>query len=451
MKMYFIIRFIRRVFHIIFCSMVLLITLPLGIIASIAVKLSSPGPVFYKGERVGKDGKIFMMYKFRTMYVGTEKKVGGRIIQKGGEGYITKVGKILRMFKVDELPQLLNILKGDMSLVGPRPIRPALLEEYLKDYPDYTKRFAVKPGITGLAQIRGGYFIHPRNKLRYDILYIKNQSFLLDLKLIIKTVYLVIQKVALHYWHKLPLKIIQLRNGRRRNHKTIVLRFHNLPSDDVLRDILFKGARLTVKNLKRELKENSHYSLLNRDLGLAYLMLGQEALAQFYFHNAGETKEATNPVRAQEEILIIADNPYRLQKKILPFLEQRISTNSRTPEFYNNIGIIHLANSEYQRAIISFEQALALLPNSVDALIGLGDSYFQLGQFDLAVEKYESAFGQNEIDASLHFKLGLTLSKSGAYAEAIEHLKQSLSIEPDFPQAQALLKSCKHQLGWDTE
>jgi lipopolysaccharide/colanic/teichoic acid biosynthesis glycosyltransferase len=441
---------------------VLLITLPLSIIASIAVKISSPGPVFYKGERVGKNGKIFTMYKFRTMYAGTENKVGGRIIKKDGEGYITKVGRILRMFKVDELPQLLNVLKGDMSLVGPRPIRPALLEEYLKDYPDYIKRFAVKPGITGLAQIRGGYYIHPRNKLRYDILYIKNQSLLLDLKLIIKTVYLVVQKVALHYWHKLPLKIIQLHNGRRLNHKATVLRFHNLPSDDVLRDISFKNARSTVKNLKRDLKESFQSARLNRDLGFAYRMLGDEALAQFYFHNAGSqekktkytnssNKEAKNPVWAQGEILVIADTPRRLQKKILPFLEQHLSNNSRTPEFYNNIGVIHFANGEYQRAVTSFKQALELIPDSVDALIGLGDCYFQMGQFNLAIKKYKSAFGQNDVDASLYFKLGLTLSKSGVYAEAIEHLKKSLLIEPAFPQAQALLRSCQHQLGWDTE
>jgi len=473
---------IRRICQITFSLLALLVTLPLSVVACIAVKFSSPGPILYKGKRVGKDGKLFTMYKFRTMHVGTEAKVGGRLIKNDGEGRITKVGRILRLLKLDELPQLLNVIKGDMNIVGPRPIRPTLLEEYLRDYPNYTKRFAVKPGITGLAQTNGGYYIHPRNKLRYDILYIKNQSLWLDLKLVAKTGYLVIQKVALRYLHKFILKIIQLRNGRKHNSKTTVLRFHSLPSDDALRNILFKNASSTIRNLKRALKENPRSVSLNYDLGLAYLMVGKQSVAQFYFHSAGEvgrgkkTKKAvsdeteTHPVRAREEIFVIADNPRRLRKKILPFLEQHISANSCSAQFYNNIGVIYAANGEYQRAITFLEQAIALIPNSaevscggsfapithersllIDALTGLGDCYFRLGQFDLAVEKYEAACEQNETDASLHFKLGLTFAKSGVHAAAVERLKQALSIDQDLSEAQALLKSCQYQLGWDTE
>ena len=139
-KMY---NFIRRMFQIIFCSIPLIILSPVILIISITVKLSSKGPILYKGKRLGKGRKIFIMYKFRTMYEGTEGKVGARLVSPDEE-CITKVGKIMRSFKLDELPQFINVIKGDMNLVGPRPLRLELYKKYVKEYPKYTERFKVK-------------------------------------------------------------------------------------------------------------------------------------------------------------------------------------------------------------------------------------------------------------------------------------------------------------------
>jgi lipopolysaccharide/colanic/teichoic acid biosynthesis glycosyltransferase len=127
------------------------------------------------------------------MYEGTEAIVGARLIGED-EGYITPVGNVIRLFKLDELPQFINVIKGDMNLIGPRPLRPASYEEYVLKYPKYTERFKVKPGMSGLAQVRRGYYIEPKNKLRYDLLYIKNRSLGLDLKLSIYTFFLIIKK-----------------------------------------------------------------------------------------------------------------------------------------------------------------------------------------------------------------------------------------------------------------
>ena len=185
----------RRILQIGFCSIVLIIMSPIMLIVSIAIKLSSKGPILYKGERLGKDRKIFIMYKFRTMYEGTEAIVGARLIGED-EGHITLVGKVIRLFKLDELPQFINVIKGDMNLIGPRPLRPELYEKYVLRYPNYPERFKVKPGISGLAQVRRGYYIEPNHKLRYDLLYIKNRSLGLDLKLSIYTFFLIIKIVS---------------------------------------------------------------------------------------------------------------------------------------------------------------------------------------------------------------------------------------------------------------
>jgi hypothetical protein len=138
--------------------------------------------VFYRGKRVGKDERIFDIYKFRTLQVDAERKIGARLLTEGDQVY-TPIGRFLKKWKLDELPQLFNVIKGDMSLVGPRPVRPIFLEQFKREIPGYARRFHVRPGATGLAQLRGGYWTDPRNKLRYEVVYIKHQSLLLDLKL----------------------------------------------------------------------------------------------------------------------------------------------------------------------------------------------------------------------------------------------------------------------------
>jgi lipopolysaccharide/colanic/teichoic acid biosynthesis glycosyltransferase len=159
----------------------------LFLVLAAAVKLTSSGPIFYRGARVGKDGRIFSIYKFRTLQDGAEKKIGARLLNEKDQDLYTPIGRFLKRSKLDELPQLLNILKGDMNFVGPRPIRPIFLRQLLEEIPGYGERFCVKPGMTGLAQTQGSYFTHPRDKLRYERLYIRHRSLALDAKIISHT------------------------------------------------------------------------------------------------------------------------------------------------------------------------------------------------------------------------------------------------------------------------
>lgn len=166
---------------------------PVLLVVGIAVKLSSPGPLFYAGVRVGKNQRLYTMYKFRTLREGSEKQIGGRLLS-AQDNFYTPIGKFLKRSKLDEIPQLINVLRGEMNFSGPRPLRPIFLERYLQELPHYAERFRVPPGMTGLAQVRGGYFTSARNKLRYDRLYIAHRSISLDAQLVGLTVLKVLNR-----------------------------------------------------------------------------------------------------------------------------------------------------------------------------------------------------------------------------------------------------------------
>ena len=150
---------------------------------SLAIWLSDRGPIFYTQERLGWNGRRFMLIKFRTMRRDAEA-LTGPIWALKDDDRVTPVGKVLRKLRLDEMPQVINLLRGDLSLVGPRPERPMLAEEFDRVIPGFSRRLQVRPGIAGLAQVQGNYHTHPRDKLRYDILYIKRMSPWLDLKLL---------------------------------------------------------------------------------------------------------------------------------------------------------------------------------------------------------------------------------------------------------------------------
>ena len=164
----------------------LLVLSPVSLAIAVAVKLTSRGPVLYRGERIGRDMKPFRIYKFRTLLVDAERRIGARLLTPNDTLY-TSIGRFLKRTKLDEIPQLWNVIRGDMNLVGPRPIRPIFLTTSLKEIRNYGLRFLVRPGMTGLAQLRGGYFTHPKDKLRYDLVYMANRGILLDVKLVLAT------------------------------------------------------------------------------------------------------------------------------------------------------------------------------------------------------------------------------------------------------------------------
>ena len=170
----------------------IVIASPFMLIIALAVKLYDGGPVFYKQERLTRDEKPFMIYKFRSMSMDSEKN-GARLAAKGDKR-VTPVGKIIRNIHFDELPQLFNILKGDMSMVGPRPERQVIADQYAEEIPEFVFRTKVKAGLTGYAQVYGKYNTTPYDKLKLDLTYIRNYSVLEDLKLIIMTPKIMLMK-----------------------------------------------------------------------------------------------------------------------------------------------------------------------------------------------------------------------------------------------------------------
>jgi lipopolysaccharide/colanic/teichoic acid biosynthesis glycosyltransferase len=181
----------RRWFDIIFSLLILIIAFPVLLLAIAAILVESPGNPFYLQLRMGLGGKPFDIIKLRTMVPEAERSCGPKLCDKN-DSRVTTVGRFLRRTHIDEIPQFINVLRGDMAIVGPRPERPELHAEIIKDIPDYGARLYIKPGITGLAQIRGDYHIDFRHKLRYDLVYIRSQCFLLDLKIMAATLWLLL-------------------------------------------------------------------------------------------------------------------------------------------------------------------------------------------------------------------------------------------------------------------
>lgn len=183
---------LKRIMDIVISGIALIIGSPFMLIAAIAIKIDDGGPVFFKQNRITKDGKIFNVLKFRSMIVDADK--GGAKKAEVGDDRITKVGKVIRACRLDELPQLINVLKGDMSLVGPRPERIENVYEYSKEYPEFELRHKVKGGITGYAQLYGKYNTSPKDKLNMDLIYIETYSIIQDIKLLILTIKVLFMK-----------------------------------------------------------------------------------------------------------------------------------------------------------------------------------------------------------------------------------------------------------------
>ncbi|MGI6279906.1 MAG: exopolysaccharide biosynthesis polyprenyl glycosylphosphotransferase [Acutalibacteraceae bacterium] len=178
-------KILKRAMDIIISASLLIITLPITLITALCVKLYDGGPIFYTQNRVTQNGKIFNILKFRSMIVDADKD--GAFKTEANDKRITKVGKIIRPLRIDELPQLINVLLGDMSMVGPRPERVQNVYEYSLQYPEFDLRHRVKAGVTGFAQIYGKYNTSPKDKLNMDLFYIETYSPLLDIKLLILT------------------------------------------------------------------------------------------------------------------------------------------------------------------------------------------------------------------------------------------------------------------------
>ena len=177
---------VKRALDMAFALTMLALSAPLLLLTALAVKLTSRGPILFGQERVGLQGKSFTIYKFRTMRVDAEAQTGPVLAQRR-DSRCTPIGAFLRATKIDELPQLFNVIRGDMSIIGPRPERPCFVNTYNQYVPNYPQRHEVLPGLTGLAQTNGDHLIHVNLKLHYDLIYVYNLSPVLDAKLLFRT------------------------------------------------------------------------------------------------------------------------------------------------------------------------------------------------------------------------------------------------------------------------
>jgi exopolysaccharide biosynthesis polyprenyl glycosylphosphotransferase len=184
---------VKRVFDLLVAASLLVLSAPVLLLAAAAIALTSAGGVFYRQVRVGQDGMPFRLWKLRTMKTGAEEATGA-VLASPDDPRVTAVGRALRALRLDEIPQLWNVLLGDMSLVGPRPERPEFADRFAESVPGYGLRHSVRPGLTGLAQVSGEYKSEPEIKLRYDLAYINNWSLGLDLAILLRTLPVVLTR-----------------------------------------------------------------------------------------------------------------------------------------------------------------------------------------------------------------------------------------------------------------
>lgn len=179
----------KRLIDLILAIIGLVVLSPVLVVFGVWIKIDSKGPIIYKQERVGLNGSLFHVVKLRSMGLNAEKN--GMQWAAKNDNRVTRVGKIIRKTRIDEIPQFVNVLKGEMSIIGPRPERKYYTDQFNKDIPGFEKRLWIKPGITGWAQVNGGYEITPREKLVLDLEYMEKRNLLLDIKIVIKTILIV--------------------------------------------------------------------------------------------------------------------------------------------------------------------------------------------------------------------------------------------------------------------
>jgi lipopolysaccharide/colanic/teichoic acid biosynthesis glycosyltransferase len=188
---------VLRALDVILSSLFLLVSLPISLVIAAVVFVTSGTPIFYRGERVGRGARVFTMYKFRTLRPGAERRLGqylGEELVERTQAEFTPIGKWLKATQLDEIPQFVNVLRGDMSLVGPRPIRPVFFDELAHELPAYWQRLVVRPGLTGLAQVRRGYETSMGEKLAHDLEWIADRSVRLYLTTVIATFWRVLKQ-----------------------------------------------------------------------------------------------------------------------------------------------------------------------------------------------------------------------------------------------------------------
>lgn len=321
-------KIVKRIFDIFLCTIGLIILSPIFLITAIAIKINSKGPVIFKQERLGRNGKVFKMYKFRSMVVGAEKK-GTGVYSGKNDSRVTKVGKFIRATSIDELPQLVNIIKGDMSIIGPRPVltyHPWPYEEYTKEQ---LKRFEVRPGVTGWAQVNGRKDVEWHKRIELDIEYIEKLSFILDLKIFFKTIAnVILMKDNLNVESTVnseQLKLMYITNQEnvakiadesgvdrifidleingkeeRQGHLDTVISKHNIKDVSKIKKILNKSQLLVRVNPIYEKSEEEINSVINQGADIVMLP---------FFKTVEEVEKFINCVNKRAKVCLLVETP----------------------------------------------------------------------------------------------------------------------------------------------
>lgn len=434
-----------RAWQIFVGTSILLMLSPLLLIVAIMIKLESRGPVFYRQQRMGKDGHPFMLFKFRSLRMGTEQRVGGGFLPKT-EDYATRSGIFIRKTKIDELPQIFNVILGHMNFVGPRPIREVFYKELVTGLSDYGRRFAVKPGITGLPHILTPYKLPKSTQLKYDIFYIENRSWWLNTKIVLLTLIFIGKQLApLGFMKRLFNTLAYGPNG------DSTQAFIPLPRS--LYDRREHTALQTWSEKNPKVPE-FHYQLA--------LFLSEQGYLDESIQKFKEALELDgNHTKAQIKL----GYAYALDgqhDRAIEIFEDLVQEHVTYPDIFCTLGILYDIKGDQRRGLSYLRRALQLNPRYRDAQVSaqslmdkvegtesdpnqkvrpsLSSMLFRKSCMEL---KYDSevAMKQNELEkavrdnpnyADLHYRLGNCHADAGRWEAAIECFERALIINPRY-------------------
>lgn len=468
--------FLKRLIDIVVSAFCILLFLPLWVIIPLLIKRDSPGPAFFCQERIGKNGKRFTMYKFRSMVVGAEQmqeklthlnERDGPVFKIENDPRHTRFGKFLRQTSLDEIPQVFNVLKGDMSLVGPRP---PLYKEVLQYSPWQRKRLSIILGVTCLWQVTGRDKITFDEWMKLDLQYIKNWSLSLDFKIIMKTLVAVLSRI----------------NKNAEDKKSIIKNLFSFGKDEAYAEAMHYYNkhlyRESIEKFQQILKKNhSHKSLYHiiahfycgqayYNLGVILFVMGNysAAIEQFQkalyiselhvdgYHfigvcqnNLGDFESAVKTFNTILEIdsshlytkLKLGTTLHNLKiwDKTADIYNSILQTNSSFADVHYRLGLAYLGQKKVNQAINSFQNALHINPDYIEALVKLGICQAYLGNFGDAVNTFSVIIDKFPNYADIYYYLGIIYTCSNEIEKAVRAFKKTLDINPMYKDAKIKL------------
>ncbi len=445
-----------RMWQITAASAFLLIHLPVMVAVAILIKIESPGPIFYRQGRVGKDGRTFRLVKFRSLRMGTEQKVSGGFLAKGMNAQ-TRIGEFIRRTKIDEIPQMFNVIAGHMNFVGPRPIREVFYKELVTGINDYGRRFSVKPGLTGLAQLLTPYKTPNSQRLKYDLYYIDNRTLWMDTKVVLLTGLMVITQLL-----------------RLRAFKNFYARLAWGPDGDSSRAFIPLPASLYDHRehsaLEMWASNNPHVPEFHYQLALFLSEQGYLDESIQKFKDALSLDENHTKARIKLGYAYCLDGQY---DRAIDLFEELVRTNITYPDIFCTLGILYDLKGDQRRGLTHLRRALQLNPRYRDAQISaatvmerispdrvapaprperppLSSILFRKSCVELKYDsegtqtlgELEEAVRQNPHYADLHYRVANRHADAGSWEAALVSFEQAIRLNPRYTFAHVGLGQC---------